>query len=180
MQALAEKYLPRYTVEDYVKWEGDWELIDGIAYALAPSPSAGHQNISGLIFRYISEQLESCSEGCKVFFELDWIVDEHTVVRPDVVVVCEKVEDFIKTTPEVIFEVVSPNTAQKDEKLKFCLYERERVPYYALVYQNLKKVRIFKLKEGKYEKVFEGERGTFRFDIKCPFEIDFDWVWQRF
>ena len=27
--------LPRYTVEDYEKWKGDWELIDGIPYALA-------------------------------------------------------------------------------------------------------------------------------------------------
>lgn len=36
---IAEKYLPRYTVEDYNRWEGDWELIEGIPYASAPSPS---------------------------------------------------------------------------------------------------------------------------------------------
>ncbi len=179
MEALAEKYLPKYRVEDYFSWEGDWELIEGIVYALAPSPSARHQSISLFLASQIASQLESCLEDCKVFFELDWIVDEHTVVRPDVVVVCGKVEDFIKTTPEVIFEVVSPSTAQKDEKLKFYLYEREKVPYYVLVYQNLKKARIFRLKEGRYEKVFEGDRGSFRFEIKCPFEIDFDWLWQR-
>jgi len=27
-------YLPHYTYEDYKHWEGDWELINGIAYAM--------------------------------------------------------------------------------------------------------------------------------------------------
>jgi len=30
------------------------------------------------------------------------------------------------------------------------------VPYYTMVYPELKKMRIFKLKERRYEKVFEG------------------------
>ena len=179
MEGLAFRYPPHYSVEDYAKWEGDWELIEGVPYALAPSPLAKHQQVSGLIYRYIAEQLESCSEECQVFFELDWIVSEDTVVRPDVVVVCGRVEDFIKRTPEVIFEVVSPLTVRKDEHLKFYLYERERVPYYVIVYPELKKVRIFELREGKYEKVFESDGGRFRFEIKCPFEVDFDWIWKR-
>jgi len=36
--SLALKYPPNYTVKDYNKWEGKWELIDGVPYALA-SPS---------------------------------------------------------------------------------------------------------------------------------------------
>jgi len=52
------------------------------------------------------------------------------------------------------------------------------VPYYTMVYPELKKMRIFKLKERRYEKVFEGG-GRFGFEIKCPFEIDFDWLWTR-
>ena len=179
MENLALKYPPYYTVEDYAKWEGDWELIEGVPYALAPSPLAKHQKISLLIARIIDEQIENCPEKCEVFFELDWIVSEDTVVRPDIVVVCEEVEDFIKTRPEVIFEVISPQTAKKDEYLKFSLYEREMVPYYVLVYPELKKVRIFRLKEGRYEKVFESDRGKFQFEIRCPFEVDFDWIWRR-
>jgi hypothetical protein len=49
------------------------------------------------------EQLETCSERCSVYFELDWIVNEDTVVRPDVVVVCGRIKDYIKSFPEVIF-----------------------------------------------------------------------------
>ncbi len=179
MEKLVLKYPPSYTVEDYFRWEGDWELVEGVPYALAPSPLAKHQKVSGLIYRYVAEQLETCSKECDVFFELDWIVSEDTVVRPDVAVVCGKVEDFIKKTPEVIFEVVSAFTAKKDEYLKFHLYEREKVPYYVLVYPDLKKVKIFKLKEEKYEKVFEDTEGKFNFDINCSFEVDFNWIWER-
>lgn len=26
---LAEKYIPRYTYEDWLRWEGQWELVNG-------------------------------------------------------------------------------------------------------------------------------------------------------
>ena len=32
----AHEYLPHYTYEDYCMWEGNWELIDGIPYAMSP------------------------------------------------------------------------------------------------------------------------------------------------
>ena len=41
---IALRYLPRYTVKDYLKWEGDWELVEGIPFALA-SPSFRHQRV---------------------------------------------------------------------------------------------------------------------------------------
>ena len=37
--------LEKYTYEDYKQWEGDWELIDGIPQAMAPSPALKHQFI---------------------------------------------------------------------------------------------------------------------------------------
>ena len=47
MGALRVEDLPHYTYDDYKIWEGRWELIDGVAYAMAPSPIFKHQNISG-------------------------------------------------------------------------------------------------------------------------------------
>jgi hypothetical protein len=41
----AVKLLPHYTYEDYCHWEGRWEVIDGISYAMIPAPS---HCISGL------------------------------------------------------------------------------------------------------------------------------------
>lgn len=36
--ALKEEYLPYYTIMDYISWDGKWELISGITYAMASAP----------------------------------------------------------------------------------------------------------------------------------------------
>ena len=169
--------LPRYTYEDYKLWEGDWELIEGVPYAMAPSPFFEHQYIIGRLLIQIDSQIKGCHHECYVVSDLDWIVDENTVVRPDVVVICERVKDYIKTPPEVIFEVLSKATAEKDEYLKFELYEREKVPFYVLVYPDLRKARIFGLRDGRYDKLADCVDHTFEFNAKCRFSIDFGKIW---
>ncbi|KHF29799.1 hypothetical protein LR68_01584 [Anoxybacillus sp. BCO1] len=32
-----------YTYADYIQWEGQWELINGKAYNMSPSPTWEHQ-----------------------------------------------------------------------------------------------------------------------------------------
>ncbi len=172
---LAEKYLPKYTVDDYMKWQGDWELIEGIPFAMAPSPFGKHQKVVAKISHYLLAQLENCeNKEVSVYVELDWIVNDTTVVRPDVSVMCKDIEDYIKQPPEIVFEVVSKGSVVNDEEIKFNLYEKEKVKYYVLVYPNIKKVRGFKLINGKYEKFFDSDEGIIKFEIcdKCQIEID--------
>jgi len=69
---LALRYPPRYTVKDYLRWEGDWELIEGIPYALA-SPSFKHQRIVGKIFRHLDGVLEKKCPNCVVGIDTDYI-----------------------------------------------------------------------------------------------------------
>lgn len=44
------KILSYYTYADYAQWEGQWELIDGIPYAMSPSPVPKHQRIANKIW----------------------------------------------------------------------------------------------------------------------------------
>ena len=37
------KFAPPYTIADYRLWKGDWELWNGIAIAMTPSPFGRHQ-----------------------------------------------------------------------------------------------------------------------------------------
>ena len=175
---LAKKYPPSYTYEDYKLWEGDWELIGGVPYAMAPSPFGKHQRVAFEFARQLGEQLEHCPERCFVYPELDWIVSEDTVVRPDIMVVCREVEEYLRETPELVVEVVSPSTAQKDERLKFELYEREGVKTYVLVYPDLKKVRAFNIVRSRYRKFFDSDEGELELKIKdCTLKIDVGRFW---
>ena len=175
---LIEKYIPRYTVEDYKCWDGDWELIDGIVFAMTPSPSGKHQKISARISQLLLNELDKC-EKSNVYIELDWIVNENTVVRPDISITCKEIEKFMKSPPKVIFEIVSKTTVIRDEKIKYELYKEEKVKYYVLVYPELKKVRAFRLLKDKYDKFFDDEEGNLMLEVcNCPMKIDVEKIFK--
>lgn len=49
---------PGYTIEDWKTWEGRWELINGVPYAMTPGPSPDHQRISFRVQKAIDAALE--------------------------------------------------------------------------------------------------------------------------
>lgn len=42
MTVIRLEDLPYYTYDDYKSWEGRWELIHGIPYAMSPYPTLKH------------------------------------------------------------------------------------------------------------------------------------------
>ena len=180
MDALKLQSLPHYTYEDYKVWKGEWELIYGVPHAMAPSPVKRHQKLIGLIFSQLDEALGEYAE-CEVLLEEDWKVRSDLVLRPDVAVVCHDMETrFIAKTPAVVFEVLSPATAERDENLKFGIYEKEGVAYYVLVYPDELMARIYRNEKG-FVKVgeFEKERVMLRWE-GCEAGFDFGALFGRF
>ena len=176
--AAALKYEEYYTVDDYIKWEGDWELIGGMAYAMSPFALPSHQRINGKIFKQLDELLENCKE-CKALIETEVYFSKDTVVRPDSFVICYPLSERLTKAPIIIFEVVSKASSKKDEILKFSIYESEKVFYYVLVYPDLKKAKIYKLSDGKYEKEADIADEKYRFDFKkCKIDFDFSKIWN--
>lgn len=172
-------YVEKYTVTDYRAWEGDWELIGGNAYAMAPSPDFEHQSVSLKIGRQLDETLESCA-WCHAVIEMDVELADDTVVRPDVMVICYEPSARLNRAPDIVFEVISPSTAKRDEILKFDLYRREGVKYYILVYPDGKKAKCYRLQDGEYIKVADFGDELFRFELeKCAIDFDFGFIWKR-
>ncbi|EDP74560.1 Uma2 family endonuclease [Hydrogenivirga sp. 128-5-R1-1] len=176
--SLTLKYLPNYTIKDYESWQGDWELIEGVPYALA-SPTFEHQRVVLRIARFLDEELEKSCPECKVGIDTDYVIDEHTVVRPNVFVVCGEVKDKLLKTPAVIFEVISESTAERDERLKFELYEREGVEFYVMVFPSLKKAKAYRLTNDRYVKLKDVTTDTLEIPLKgCKIALDFSKVWE--
>ncbi|GIX42355.1 MAG: hypothetical protein KatS3mg129_2088 [Leptospiraceae bacterium] len=143
--------LPHYTYKDYVQWEGDWELIDGVAFSMAPSPFGKHQKILKNIIFILELQIKQNHLNYYVYPELDWIVNEDTIIRPDISITNEEIEEFIRKPPVMIIEIISKNTKQKDETIKYRLYEEQKVDYYMLVYPEKKEVKLYKHKGNQFE-----------------------------
>ena len=149
---------PHYTYKDYQKWEGDWELIRGIPYAMSPAPNRHHQRFGSRFVTAFSNALNKDVSNCQceVLYETDWIVREDTIVRPDVMVVCEKLaDDFVTSAPSLILEIFSPSSILKDRNTKFDLYQAYGVRYYLIADLGKKLVEIFRLKDNVYQEANE-------------------------
>jgi Uma2 family endonuclease len=173
---LAEVF--KYTIKDYELWEGDWELIDGYPIAMAPSPFGSHQGIMSDLIFILKNNFNKCKNNCYVYAELDWIINDFNVVRPDISVICKKIRKHLKEIPDMVIEIVSESSVKQDEIVKFNLYKNEGVKIYMIVSIPTKKIRVFKLKDSEYIKIADSEDFV-SFDFyDCKIEIDAKKLWE--
>ena len=175
-------YQEYYTYKDYQQWQGDWELIEGMPYAMTPSPSVTHQTVAVNLVTKIKANTndpENACNHCHVLMETDWQISNDTVVRPDVMVICQHVDERVVVTPELIVEVVSSSSTKRDEVMKFDLYQREGVLYYVLAYPEKRLAKIYRNLENGFVKQGDCSMQAFRFSIKeCSFSVDFSSIWR--
>ena len=171
--------LPHYTYDNYVQWEGRWELIYGVPHAMSPSPSITHQSISQHIASQLERALERCQE-CHALLPVDWKIDEETTVQPDNLVVCGELEKtaYLSKAPTLIFEILSKATAHKDRTTKFKLYQQEGVRHYVIVDPEESIAKVYRLQDGQYIKVLDAGKDIVEFDLeKCTMAFEFAKIW---
>lgn len=183
MSAL-RSVLPHYTYEDYCLWEGRWEIIDGIPYAMYPAPSLRHQWVSGNIIGEFREVLRSsvCKNYCRVYNFIDVKITEDTVVQPDASVICGQTPKLYLDFPPVIaVEVLSPSTRTKDKMAKYDRYQKFGVLYYMLIDPETKEVDIYHLTDGKkYAKQSPDNTNSFTFHLPdhCDITLSLEKIWE--
>jgi len=170
----------RYTYADYCTWDDSkrWELIEGVPYAMSPSPSPMHQTISVQLLRKIGNFLEG--KPCKVFhapFDVRLNADDEddTVVQPDLLVVCDrsKIDNTgCKGAPDLVVEILSPSTARKDRVLKFQQYQQAGVREYWIVDPETKSVQVCILQGGLYVTYMYADTDTAPVRVLEGCEID--------
>lgn len=154
---LSQRDTAYHTYADYLTWpeEVRYELIDGVAYLMAPAPTRMHQEVVLEMARQVANALEG--KPCRVYIapfdvrlpkadEVDARVD--TVVQPDLLVVCEasKLDDRgLRGAPDWVVEVLSPTTSGHDQTVKLAAYERALVPEIWLVHPTDRVVTVYRL-----------------------------------
>ena len=176
-----EKY---FTYDDYLKWDtGDerFELIDGVPYAMA-SPGTRHQGVAIALSSVFYSHLRGAGKGssCRVFYELDVRLNaekrDDTVVRPDLVVVCDPskiTKNSIKGAPDLVIEVLSPSTSKHDLRRKFAKYREAGVKEIWYVDPDRLIVLVFKANStGQYDGNIYGEDDEIPVSILPDFGIN--------
>lgn len=178
--SVAYKHLPQYTYEDYLLWEGRWELIDGVPYAMAPMPVPQHQSTAGNLHAEFRAALKRSSCKCKVYQPLDYKLSDDTVFNPDLLVVCKPiVKKYFDFPPSLVVEILSEGTAMKDRHIKYPRYEAEGIPYYLIVDAEIQAVEVYKLMNETYHRQPFDQNQSFVFDIDdCRFSVPFNQIWE--
>jgi Uma2 family endonuclease len=180
IETLRIEDLPQYTYSDYVQWEGKWELIDGIPFAMTPAPSVKHQLVSQNIGGQLHQLLDDCPL-CRAVLPVDWEITPNTVVQPDNLVICgENIDgEKLTITPVLVFEILSPSSARKDKIIKYRLYQNAGVKYYCIVDPESKNAVVFELKSKIYREVDQFLDGKMIFDLgSCSIAFNFSKVFK--
>ena len=142
----------KLTYDDFVLFPDDGkrhELIDGEHY-VTPSPNVRHQAIQGELFGLLWTYLQTQPIGRVYTSRLDVVFSRFDVVEPDIVYVSHERSAKVVTkanlqgAPDLVIEIGSPSTRQRDETIKRHLYERFGVIEYWVVDPDIDVVRVYK------------------------------------
>ena len=170
-------HIPRYTYADYVNWKEDWELIGGHPYSLLPSPRVSHGRVQIEAIVQARQSLRAY-EGCNclVLSEIDWKIDEETIVRPDLMIICgEPKDDVVEFPPVLILEILSPSTRHKDRNVKFELYRQQGVRYYLMADYERHILEVYELIDNVYREV---QRTEFPLEPGCSVTLEAAALWK--
>ena len=129
---------PAITAEEFYALPDSWkgELIDGVLYAMS-SPTYLHQYLAQKISRQMEEYVENHHGDCLVLgLPVDTHVDcgDETVVEPDITVLCDRSKltksGRIWGAPDLVVEILSPSTKNRDVMVKMPKYLRSGVREY--------------------------------------------------
>src|SRR5688572_8157399 len=145
------------------------ELIDGDVF-VTPAPVPWHQTISRRLQLALMKALEEPGLAEIYNAPVDVIFDPVNVVEPDLVIVGAQHAHIvtaraIEGVPDVVVEILSPGTAERDRYWKRQLYERFGVPEYWIVSPDPAGIEVHALASGGYvERARYDRAGT----LVCP------------
>lgn len=153
-----------YSYADYLKWQFEEavELIRGKIALMSPAPRRLHQKASahlhGVIWTFF--QGHPCDYYSAPFdVRLPGRATDpkgriHNVVQPDICVICDrtKLDDYgCNGAPDLVIEITSTSTRQRDFHDKMDLYEEAGVHEYWIAEPAEKVIYQNYLVEGKYQ-----------------------------
>ena len=141
----------RFTYRDYLLLpEGDRrELIEGDFYVV-PAPSIRHQTVVANLGTLLRELVRRNRLGIILWAPTDVVLSPETVVQPDILFVSNErrgiiMEANVSGAPDLVVEILSPGTAERDRELKLNLYARYGVREYWIVDPEDETVEVMEL-----------------------------------
>jgi Uma2 family endonuclease len=139
----------KLTYADFEQFPDDLlrhEIIDG-QHCVTPAPSTRHQRVSRRLLMVLGTYLEQRPFGEVFCAPFDVLLSHHDVVEPDLIYVSNErlpllTAKNLQGPPDLVIEILSPGTKQRDLTLKRDLYRRVGVREYWLVDPDANRVTV--------------------------------------
>jgi len=158
MATVIEKQARRWTYEEYCKLDDDqrYEIIGG-NLLMAPSPDVWHQDWIGNLYVLLRQQITRSKAGRLFIAPFDVVFDSENTVQPDLVFVAVANIGIIERraifgAPDLLVELLSPSSIQRDRRDKKALYARFGVKEYWIGDPANKSMEILTLQGGRYHR----------------------------
>ena len=156
----------KFTYNDYLQLPEDkrYELIEG-EFFMVPSPNTSHQDALQNLFRTLDTYVRNRGLGKIYLAPLDILLSEVNVLQPDLLFISRErlgiiTDKNIQGAPDLVVEILSPATAQRDKELKQKLYAKFGVREYWIADPNTKTIEVMSLAEEGFESVGTYQEGT--------------------
>ncbi len=173
------------TYADYRQLPDDrnrYELFEGLLQ-VTPSPSTHHQTVVTNLSITVGSHVRTRKLGKILLAPCDVVLSDTTILQPDLLFVARErlaiiLPQYVRGAPDLVVEVLSPSTAQRDRQTKQRLYEAYGVANYWLIDPDRHEAEAYVLEEGSYQLVrVSKESEVFRAAPFPDLAIPLDELW---
>jgi Uma2 family endonuclease len=147
---------PKLTYEDYKNTPEDerYELLDGVL-VMSEAPRIVHQRVDTKLGARMGRYAEESDLGEVFHAPTDVLLSDTIVVQPDLLFISKQrahiiTEQNIQGAPDLVVEILSPSTANRDWTIKRGFYARYGVKELWIVDPDAKIVWVMLLRDGDF------------------------------
>ncbi|MGH2458855.1 MAG: Uma2 family endonuclease [Chloroflexota bacterium] len=148
------------TYEDLIEMPNDrqrYEIVDGELYVTA-APNTSHQTAVTNLTTVLNVHVRAHHLGRVFTAPYDVILEDTTVVEPDIIFVAEARKEIIlpahiRGAPDLVVEVLSHWTSRADRQVKHQAYARHGIASYWLLDPDRQVFTVNALADGEYKEV---------------------------
>ena len=178
--------------QGYITYDAFLDMVDEdtlaewVAGTIIMTSPAGrrHQNVAAFLFTTLSAfvNVHALGEVMAPPFQMKL---PRSGREPDVIYVAKShLERFTPTyldgPADLVVEIVSPESAQRDRIVKFEEYQDAGIPEYWLIDSAQEEVAFYRLvSNGRYDRVATDSDGIYRSEVVPGFWLRVAWLWQQ-
>ena len=147
----------RLTYKDYCATPDDerYELLNG-NLMMVPAPNRKHQKVLSRLARKLGNFAEEHGLGEVYVAPFDVVLSDTDVVQPDLLFISRAREhtltdENVRGAPDLVIEILSPSTAERDLGYKHEVYGRHGVLEYWIVDPMGETIAVHRQRDGRLE-----------------------------